>query len=150
MKNVLIVYESRTGNTEAMSQAVLAGALASGANVVMKRATEAVVDDLMNCDAVIFGSPNNFGYITGTLKEYLDQIYISLGNKSASKLYAAFSTGAVGAKPSLNSIDHICQEFGQFGKFSFEKAAEGISAKGKPTADILDQCKELGKTIADL
>jgi len=148
MKNLLIVYESRTGNTEAMAKAIHEGALTTGAAVTLKKASEATTDDLLNCDAVIFGTPNNFGYMAGTLKEFLDQVYLKLGNKTASKPYAVFSTGAAGAKPTLESIDHICHEFGQFGQFSFEKAAEGVSTKGKASPEVLEQCKELGRKMA--
>ena len=150
MKNLLIVYASRTGNTEAMAKAVQEGALSAGASVNLKKATEATMDDLLSCDGCIFGTPTNFGYMAGTLKEFLDQIYVNLRNTEANKPYATFGTGDVGAKPTLASIDNICQDFGRFGKFNFTKAAEGIPAKGQPSTEILQQCNELGKKMAQL
>ena len=41
MTKVLIVYESRTGNTEAMAQAVSEGAVSAEASVSLKKAAEA-------------------------------------------------------------------------------------------------------------
>ena len=148
MKMLLIVYESRTGNTEAMAKAVQEGILSSGATVRLKKATEATMDDLLHCDAVIFGSPNNFGYMAGTIKEFIDQAYVNLGNKEASKPYTAFGCGVAGGKPVVNSIDRVCHEFGQFCRFRFEKATEGIAATGKPTPEVLEECKQLGRKMA--
>jgi len=148
MTKLLIIYESRTGNTEAMAKAVYEEALSAGATVSLKKATEATMDDLMNCDAVVFGTPTNFGYMAGTMKEFLDQVFFTLGDKAISKRYAAFSSGSGGGKPALDIIDQLCHDFGQYSKFNFEKAAEGVSATEKPSPDVLEECKQLGKKMA--
>lgn len=131
-----------------MAKAVQEGAVSAGATVSLKKVAEATMDDLLDCDAVIFGAPTNFGYMSGAMKEFLDQAYIALGSKTASKPYAAFGCGDAGGKPVINSIDHICQEFCQFSKFYLEKAAEGVSAKGKPSPEIFEECKQLGRKMA--
>ena len=148
MAKLLIVYESRTGNTEAMAKAVYEGALSAGATVSLKKATEATCDELLDCDAVIFGSPTHFGYMAGTLQGFLEEVYVTLGNRSVTKPYAAFSIGDAGGRKTLESIDYICHEFAQWCEFKFEKATEGVKAKGKPTPEVLEECKELGKKIA--
>jgi len=148
MKNLLIVYESRTGNTEAMAKAVQAGAVSAGANVKMKRATEANMDDLLACDAVIFGSPTNFGYMAGTLKEFFDQVWFTQRKKEIKKPYAAFSIAQGMAAPTLQSIDHVCQEFAEWSKFKFEKICDGVAATRQPSPEVLEQCQELGGKVA--
>ena len=150
MAKLLIVYESRTGNTEAMAKAVQEGAASAGASVSLKKANQATMDDLLNCDAIVFGTPNNFGYMAGTLKEFFDQVWLNLSKNTVTKRYAAFSSGFGGGKPSLDSIDHVCHEFVDWANFKFEKAAEGISAKGTPSPEVLKGCKELGKKMAQL
>jgi len=148
MKKLLIVYESRTGNTEAMAKAVQEGALSAEATVSLKKATEATTDDLLDCDAVIFGSPTHFGYMAGNLQGFLEEVYVTLGKKSATKPYAAFSIGESGGRKTLESIDHVCYEFGQYCKFCFEKVAEGVKVRGNPTPEVLEECKELGRKMA--
>ena len=150
MKQLLIVYESRTGNTEAMAKAVYEGALSAGATVSLKKASQATCDDLLNCDSVILGSPTHFGYMAGTLQEFLTEAYITLGKKSVTKPYAAFSIGESGGRKTLESIDYICHEFSQYCKFCFQKAADGVAARGKVSPEVLEQCKELGKKMAQL
>ena len=50
MAKILIVYPSQTGNTEKMAKAVAEGAAGiEGAQVVLKRAVEATLQDLLNC-----------------------------------------------------------------------------------------------------
>ena len=61
MKNLLIVYHSQSGNTEAMAKAIAEGARAAGADVALKKAVEANAADILNCDAVAIGTPNYFG-----------------------------------------------------------------------------------------
>ena len=68
---VLVIYDSR-GTTQELARAVLAGiADVPGAIPWERPLDEAQKDDLLNCDALILGSPNWSG-ITGKLKDWLD------------------------------------------------------------------------------
>ncbi len=148
MTKLTIIYHSRSGNTEAMAKAVQEGALAAGASVSLKQVAEATIDDLLDCDAVIFGSPNYFNYMSGAVKEFLDQAYIALDNKAISKPYAVFGSGGDEGEPAITSIENVCNDFGD--KFKFEKATEGVAATEKPPPEILEKCKQLGKKMAQL
>lgn len=157
MAKIAIIYYSRTGNTEAMAKAIQKGVLSIGAEVNLKKATQATIDDLINCDAVVFGSPNYFGYMAGTIQTLLEQAFIDFKNEDVIKPYAVFaSAGTKGGKPAIESIERICNAFGgKFGKFKFKKAAEGIatpetSYPEKPSPEILEKCEELGRKIASL
>ena len=66
MANVLIIYDSRTGNTEQMAKAAAEGAK-RGAEVDTKKATEAILDDLEAADAIILGFPTHFGTMSENL-----------------------------------------------------------------------------------
>jgi NAD(P)H dehydrogenase (quinone) len=72
MATVLIVYYSRTGNTEAMARAVTEGAIFEGVEVVLKRVDSANEFDVSFADAVAFGSPCHFAYMAGALKAFFD------------------------------------------------------------------------------
>ena len=152
MKKITIIYYSRGGNNEKMAKAVQKGALAVGAKVNLKKVADATVKDILNCDAVIFGSPNYFGHMAGALQELLEQAFIDLADKDVKKPYAVFSCGgSQGGKQVIRAIEKICNAFGgEFGKFEFKKVAEGVSAIEKPSAEILKKCKALGRKIASL
>lgn len=58
MTKVLIVYTTTSGNTQRMAEAIANGARSvNGAEVVLKEATETIVDDARAADALILGTP---------------------------------------------------------------------------------------------
>lgn len=150
MKKLLIVYHSRTGNTEEMARAVCEGAVSGGATVSLKKAGEATPNDLLDCDAVIFGTCTNFGYMGGMMKEFFDQVWLSIGDNVANKPYSAFTCSRSGTKQALDSIDSICNTFNQRKQFKLKKAFEGIAVTPKPSSAILEECKQIGKKMAQL
>jgi NAD(P)H dehydrogenase (quinone) len=58
MVRILVLYFSRTGNTKAMAEEVAAGAREGGAEVVLKEITQAKVEELVEADGIIIGSPS--------------------------------------------------------------------------------------------
>ena len=78
MANILVVYYSGTGNTRAMAEAVVEGAnQVAGIEVILKEAEQTSVNDLVNADALAFGSPTYFSYMAGVLKAIFDKAYLS-------------------------------------------------------------------------
>ena len=143
MAKVLIVYHSHTGNTEEMAKAVCQGAKAvAGVETTVKKAAEASANDLLDCDAVGFGSPNCFGYMAGALKDFFDRILGGARGKVNEKPYIAFSSAGRGGKEAIESINKICAAF------QMKQIAEGVVAMGKPTPEVLAECQELGKRLA--
>jgi multimeric flavodoxin WrbA len=152
MVKITIIYHSLFGNTEVMAKAVCEGARATGAIVNLKKVADATIDDILNCDAVIFGSPNYFNYMSGVLKAFLDHAYLALGQERKSKYYAAFGCGGGQGDPAVTSIENVCDSFGseEFNKFKFQKAADSVASNGLPSPEILEKCKHLGEKISKL
>ena len=57
---VLVVYDSKSGNTEKMAQAVAKGAKQAGAEVTAKKVNETQNKDLLEADGIVMGSPTYF------------------------------------------------------------------------------------------
>jgi len=144
MARVLIVYHTLSGNTEKMAQAYAEGAKnVQGTEVVLKKALDATLEDLLGCDAIALGSADYFSYIAGALKDFFDRtFYPSLG-KVAGKPYAAFATGGRGGETTLEVLDRLCSSF------KFKKAVDGVSVAGAPSPEILAKCNEAGKKLAN-
>lgn len=143
MGRVLIVYSSQSGNTKEMAHAVADGAKSGGASaVVLKKAADAKADDFLTCDAVAFGSPTMFGYISGALKDFFDRTLMQCQNKVSDKPYVTFTSSGTGKKKSLDILDDIASAY------KLKKVCDGVMAKGKPSEEDLIQCKELGKKLA--
>lgn len=58
MKKVSIVYWSNGGNVEVLANTIAEGADAAGAEVTIKHVADSNIDDVINADAVAFGSPS--------------------------------------------------------------------------------------------
>jgi len=143
MAKVLIIYHSYTGNTEEMANAVAEGASWAGAEeVTVKKAFDATADDLIACDAVAFGTPTYFGYMSGALKDFFDRSLSASRGKVDGKPFAAFASMALEKRAAIEAVERVA------GAFALNKAADGPLAKGKPAPEILDQCRELGKKLA--
>ena len=56
MPKILIIYQSRTGNTAAMAEAVEEGVRKAGVDVVRQKIEDTSVDDLLEPEGIIIGS----------------------------------------------------------------------------------------------
>jgi multimeric flavodoxin WrbA len=69
VKRLLIIYHTQGVRTEAMAHATLNGARQiEDVETSLKRAFDTTVEDFLAADGVIFGTPENFGYMSGALK----------------------------------------------------------------------------------
>jgi len=99
-KRLLIVYHTQSGNTGRLAEAVLAGARRTAeTETVMLRAFDAGTDDLLACDGLLLGTPENFGYMSGALKDFFDRTYYPCEGKTTGLPFAVFiSAGNDGAR----------------------------------------------------
>lgn len=144
MAKLAIIYHSQSGNTEVMTKAIYEGALSSGATASLKKAAEATSNDLIDCDAVILSTPNYFSYMAGAMKDFFDRAFYATRGKIDDKPYAAFSSAGGGGKGALDSVDGICRSL------RLKKALDSVIAAGKPSSKVLEECKELGRKLAQL
>ena len=144
MPKVLVVYFSRTGNTEKMANSVAEGVKEAGVEVVVKKAELVKIDDLVAADAIAFGSATSWGYMGGKLKDVFENMLIQARDKFNGKPFAVFtSAGAIeGGKRAAESIEYIIKYF------NMQSAAKGIVSQGNPTDKDKEACKELGKKLA--
>ncbi len=143
MARILIVYHSQTGNTEKMAEAVAQGArTVEGVEVFLKKAVDATLEDLLAADGLALGTPENFGYMSGMLKDFFDRTYQGAHEKVFRKPFVVFISAGNDGTGALKSIERIALGY------KFKKVFEPVIAKGKITEDILEKCRELGGTIA--
>ncbi len=106
-KVLLIVYHSKSGSTERMAQAVIKGALdedLEGVTVVAKSAFDADANDLLKANALILGTPENFGYVSGALKDFFDRTFYEVEGKIAPLPYTVFIKAGNDGTGALNAV----------------------------------------------
>ena len=143
MTKILIVYHSQTGHTQKMAEAIADGAKAiEGVEVILKKASDATLDDLLACSGLAIGTPENFGYMSGVIKDFFDRTYNDAQDKVFRKPYVVFISAGNDGSGALRAIERIALGY------KFKNVFTPVIAKGKITEEILEQCRELGGTIA--
>ncbi|MGH8706655.1 MAG: flavodoxin family protein [Burkholderiales bacterium] len=108
MKTLLIVYHTAGVKNAQMAEAVARGAQAEdGVRVVVKRCAEAGPEDVLSADGLILGTPENFGYMSGMMKDFLERIFYACEGKIEGRPWALFvGTGLDGAG-AVTSVERI-------------------------------------------
>lgn len=143
MKHLLLIYSSQTGHTEAMMQAVRAGAMTFADEVTLRclRALDAGLDDLLWAQGLLIGTPENFGYMSGAVKDFLDRTYYPSQGKVTGLPYAVFVNAENDGTGAVRAIERIATGYG------WSKVAEPVIVKG-PLDDASHRlCLELGQTL---
>lgn len=128
-----------------MAEAVLRGATSEdvdGVETRMLRAGEAGPDDLLWADAVILGTPENFGYMSGAMKDFLDRTYYPCEGRVESLPYAIFISAGNDGSGALASLQRIARGY------PLRPVQEPIIARGETTDAVLASCEELGMAMA--
>jgi NAD(P)H dehydrogenase (quinone) len=153
MTRILIVYDSKSGNTERMAHAVIEGARqVKNVDVDMKNVDQTSLDDLVCADGIVFGSPTYFGEMSGKLKTFIDES-VKVYGKLDGKVGAAFTSSggtASGAETTLLSIIQAMLVHGMIVPGRSGDKHFGAAAVGSPQDNDLESCRDLGKRVAEL
>jgi flavorubredoxin len=88
---IVVIYDSKTGNTEKMAKAIAKGA-SEHAEIEIKKIGEAFPLTIMSdADGVIFGSPVYYADISNNMKDFLEHVktYITASKKKINHMPAA-------------------------------------------------------------
>ena len=145
VKRLLIVYHSQSGKTAAMAHAVHRGAAhpdVESVEVRMRAAADAGPLDLLWCDAVIFATPENFGYMAGAMKDFFDRtFYPCQGRLEGVPCAVVVGAGNDGAG-ALGALRRIVRGF------PLHEVREPIICRGPLDEDVIARCETLGTAMA--
>jgi len=144
-KQLLIVYYSRSGQTELMAEHVIRGArndAVEGIEVVVKSAIEATPADVMQADGIILGTPENFGYMSGAMKQFFETIYYPCIDHTQGLPYGLFIRAGNDGQGALTSMTRIITGL------SWRQVTEPVIISGEFDDERLADCVELGMMLA--
>ena len=152
MASILIIYQSKTGNTALMAEAVESGVKKEGVPVTRKKIEDIRVDDLLDPDGIIIGSPTYFAAPTAEIKKLIDESIKHFG-KLEGKVGAAFaSSGDLGGGNEATVLD-ILRAFLVHGMVvpGFTSGGHyGPVSVGAPDEERKKICMEFGAKVARL
>ena len=143
MKTLLIVFHTGGVKTAQMAEAVERGARSeSGVNVIVKRCADAGPEDLLAADGLILGTPENFGYMSGMMKDFLERVFYACEGKVNGRPWALFVGAGQDGSGAVSSVERIILGL------RLKKALEPVVVVKELQAIHLTQCEEMGAALA--
>ncbi len=144
-KHLLIVAHNPSPNTQKLVDATLRGAThedIDGVEVRFVPPLQAVVDDVLWADAIILGTTENFGYMSGALKDFFDRIYYPCLEHTEAMPFAVYIRAGLDGTGTRIAIDKITSGL------KWKPVQESIVLHGDYRDEFEDQCEELGMLMA--
>jgi multimeric flavodoxin WrbA len=144
-RHLLVAFHSRSGGTQRMTDAFVAGATdpaIEDVEVRVRHAADADADDVRWCDAIAIGTPENFGYMSGLIKDFLERIYYVCLDETVGLPYVLYVKASTDGQGAVTSIERILTGL------RWKAVQPPFTVVGDVTDDDLAHCTELGMTLA--
>ncbi|MDD5595959.1 MAG: flavodoxin domain-containing protein [Candidatus Omnitrophica bacterium] len=152
MAKAIVIYYSRSGNTKKMAELVLDGLKNEKIEAQLKEVKDVRVDELLQYDAIIIGSPTYYGTMSAEIKRLLDDS-VKLHGKLDGKIGAAFASSANiggGNETTILDILNAMLIHGMIIQGDPQGDHYGPVAIGAPDARATKQCVKLGSRVGKL
>ncbi len=142
---MLVVAHAPSVNTISMAESVVRGGCdpsINGVSVVWKSPFDVGENDVLVCDALILGTPENLGYMSGALKDFFDRIYYPCLEKTQGLPFAMYIRARHDGTGTRRAIESIA------GGLRWRQSCELLLCQGDFKEVFLTQCEELGMFMA--
>ena len=142
MRKITVIYWSGTGNTQMMAEAVTEGAKGAGADVSLFNVSQISAADAAGYEALALGCPAMGGEVLE--ESEFEPFFTELESKLSGKKVALFGSYGWGdgqwmrdwqERTALAGADIV--------------SGEGLMLNETPDSTGLEQCRELGKLLAE-
>jgi flavorubredoxin len=141
MKKVLVLYYSRTGNTEKMANAIAEGAQSSG-DVEVELNYHVETESLSAYDAILIGTPTYHHDMPIDFKNLFEDAAVQ-GISLKGKIGAVFGSYGWSGEASKLLLEIMKN------KFEMQIVEPPLLAKYTPDQNTLNACRSLGKRISE-
>jgi NAD(P)H-dependent FMN reductase len=144
-KTLLIVINCPSSNTTKLANSVIAGARhedVDAVTVVFREPLDATVEDVLNCDGILLGTTENFGYMSGVLKDFLERIYYPCIEHTEGLPYGLYVRAGLDGVGAQSAVERIVTGL----RWSVIQPC--VTLKGEYNAAFEQQCHELGMLMA--
>jgi multimeric flavodoxin WrbA len=144
-KHLLIVAHNPSPNTQKLVEATLRGAThedIDGVEVKHIPPLQATPDDVLWADAIILGTTENFGYMSGALKDFFDRIYYPCIEQTGAMPFALYIRAGLDGTGTRIAVGKITTGL------SWKAVQEPIILHGEYRSEFETQCEELGMLMA--
>ena len=144
-RKLLVVAHAPSENTRALLDALLRGARSEeidGVDVRHIPPLEARTDDVLAAAAIVLGTTENFGYMSGALKDFFDRIYYPCLEKTEAMPYALYIRAGKDGTGTKRAVEAIASGL------RWKAVRPALVLQGAYRPDFKPQCEELGLYVA--
>jgi len=152
MAKGIVVYYSRSGNTQEMAEVIAEAMNEAGLSTDCKSVEKVTPEDLLAYDAIIVGSPTYYGQMAAPVKQLFDES-VTYHGRLDGKVGAAFSSSANiggGNESTVMGIIEAMLISGMIVQGDSNGDHYGPVSIGRPDDRVRRQCERRGKRIAGL
>lgn len=144
-KRLLIVAHAPSPNTQDMLAAVIRGACADeddAIDVLPVTPFQAQPQHVLDAHAVILGTTENLGYMSGALKDFFDRIYYPCLERKQGLAYALYIRAGHDGTGTRRGVETIITGL------RWRAVQEPLLCRGDYQPAFVEQCRELGAAMA--
>lgn len=145
MKKLVVVAHAPSPNTRRLAEAVLAGARnpdIEGVETRLVPPLEAGPGDVLAADALILGTTENLGYMSGALKDFFDRIYYPCLDDAQGTPYALYVRAGRDGTGTQRAVEGITTGL------RWRAVQEPLILRGEFREEFAAACEELGMAMA--
>ncbi len=144
-KRLLIVAHAPSDNTRRLLDAVVAGARSEESEnleIAALSPFDAGPEDVLAAGAIILGTTENLGYMSGALKDFFDRTYYPVLEKTQGLPYCLYVRAGHDGTGTRRGVETITTGL------RWRAVQEPLICRGAWQEDFVDQCRELGAAMA--
>jgi len=145
MKQLLIVAHTPSSNTKNLGLALYKGCIHADfthVTTTLKSPFDCTKEDVLQTDALILFTTENFGYMSGALKDFFDRIYYDCLEHTNSLPYALVIRAGIDGTGTERAVQSIAQGL------KWRTAQATLICQGDFQKHFIQDCKTLGMTFA--
>ncbi|HPE58860.1 MAG TPA: flavodoxin family protein [Thiolinea sp.] len=143
MSRLLIIANTPSPNTLQLRQAVVAGVATTGIDFLELDPLAANADHVLHCQGIILGTTENFGYMSGVIKDFFERIYYPCLEQTQGLSVATYIRAGLDGTGTINSMERI------LGGLRWNPVQEPLLLKGEYQPAFLERCRELGEAMGE-
>ena len=144
-KRLLIVGHVPSPNTLRLREAAVKGATSpdiEGVEVIAARPFDVGPEEVLAANAILLGTTENLGYMSGALKDFFDRSYYGVIDKTDALPYALYIRAGLDGTGTRRAVESIA------GGLKWRAVQAPLICKGAWQESFVDDCRELGMAMA--
>ena len=153
MPKLLVVYHTQTGGTKTLVDAALEGAATiSETTTTLQRAGDTSASDVIAADGLVLATPENFGTMSGMLKDFFDRVFYPCEIALVGRPYSVIVCAGGDGTGAMRSVDRIVTGWRMRkvhpGLIARRVGGMAGSSRGELNPADVERAHEIGATLA--